>query len=132
MLKPDRQKIYFMSDDLSKLYSNADDPESSALAVLEGEQSFIMVDGKQMAIGYDSDNDAIIVEDSDVSKDTADKARRLLQMFVENDLYDARSIEKENGFMPDEDYPMSVVVTDGNSYRAVAYYPSLKVIRSEF
>lgn len=126
MLKPDRQKIYFMSDDLSKLYPNADDPESSALAVLEGEQSFIMVDGKQMAIGYDSDNDAIIVEDSDVSKDTADKARRLLQMFVENDLYDARSIEKENGFMPDEDYPMSVDVTDGQSYRITAYYPSLE------
>ena len=126
MLEPDNQKVYFVSDDLSKLYPDAEDPQDKALDVLEGEQSFIMVDGKQLAIGYDSDNDAVIVEDSDVSGDVADKARRLMQLFVENKLFTSKEIEGENGFMPDEDYPMSVNVTDGQSYRVNAYYPSME------
>lgn len=128
MLEPDNQKVYFVSDDLSKLYPDAEDPQDKALDVLEGEQSFIMVDGKQLAIGYDSDNDAVIVEDSDVSGDVADKARRLMQLFVENELFKADEIESENGFMPDEDYPCSVNVTDGQSMRVVAYYPSLEML----
>ena len=126
MLEPDNQKVYFVSDDLSKLYPDAEDPQDKALDVLEGEQSFIMVDGKQLAIGYDSDKDAVIVEDSDVSGDVADKARRLMQLFVENKLFTSKEIEGENGFMPDEDYPMSVNVTDGQSYRVNAYYPSME------
>lgn len=128
MLIPDQQKIYFMSDDLSKVYPDAEDAEEQALAVLEGEQSFIMVDGHQMAIGYDEDNDAIIVEDSDVSEEVAEKARKLLSLFVENELFKANEIERENGFMPDEDYPCSVNVTDGQSMRVVAYYPSLEML----
>ena len=127
MLEPSNQKVYFIeNDDLSKLYPDAEDPQDKALDVLEGEQSFIMVDGKQLAIGYDSDKDAVIVEDSDVSGDVADKARRLMQLFVENKLFTSKEIEGENGFMPDEDYPMSVNVTDGQSYRVVAYYPSME------
>lgn len=128
MLTPDQQKIYFMSDDLSKVYPDAEDAEEQALAVLEGEKSFIMVDGNQMAIGYDEDNDTIIVEDSDVSDDVAKKARKLLSLFVENELFKADEIESENGFMPDEDYPCSVNVTDGQSMRVVAYYPSLEML----
>lgn len=126
MLEPDNQKVYFVSDDLSDLYPDAEDPQDKAIDVLEGEQSFIMVDGNQLAIGYDSDNAAIIVEDSDVSGDVADKARRLMQLFVENKLFTSKEIEGENGFMPDEDYPMSVNVTDGQSYRVNAYYPSME------
>ena len=126
MLEPDNQKVYFTSDDLSELYPDVEDPQERALDVLEGEQSFIMVDGKQMAIGYDADKDAIIVEDSDVSDAVTSKARKLMKMFVENRLYDVRDIENENGFLPDEDYPMSVNVTDGQSCRVVAYYPSME------
>ena len=128
MLTPDQQKIYFMSDDLSKVYPDAEDAEEQALAVLEGEQSFIMVDGHQMAIGYDEDNNVIIVEDSDASDNVAKKARKLLSLFVENELFKANEIESENGFMPDEDYPCSVNVTDGQSMRVVAYYPSLEML----
>lgn len=128
MLSPDQQKIYFMSDDLSKVYLDAEDADEKALSVLEGEQSFIMVDGHQMAIGYDEDNNAIIVEDSDVSEEVAEKARKLLSLFVENELFKADEIERENGFMPDEDYPCSVNVTDGQSMRVVAYYPSLEML----
>ena len=128
MLTPDQQKIYFTNDDLSKVYPDAEDAEEQALAVLEGEQSFIMVDGHQMAIGYDEDNNVIIVEDSDASDDEVKKARKLLSLFVENELFKANEIERENGFMPDEDYPCSVNVTDGQSMRVVAYYPSLEML----
>lgn len=126
MLKPDKQKVYFVSDDLSDLYPDAEDPQDKAIDILEGEQSFIMIDGNQLAIGYDSENDAVIVEDSDVSDDVADKARKLMKLFVEDKLFTSKEIESENGFMPDEDYPMSVNVTDGQSYRVVAYYPSME------
>lgn len=127
MLEPDNQKVYFIeNDDLSKLYPDAEDAQDKALGVLEGEQSFIIVDGEQLPIGYDSEKDAILVEDSSVSDSVIKKARKLLDLFVKNELFGTREIEKENGFMPDNDYPMSVNVTDGNSYHTVSYYPSMQ------
>lgn len=127
MLEPNHQKVYFIeNDDLSKLYPDAEDAQDNALGVLEGEQSFIIVDGEQLPIGYDSEKDAILVEDSSVSDSVIKKARKLLDLFVKNELFGTREIENENGFMPDDDYPMSVNVTDGNSYRTVSYYPSMQ------
>lgn len=127
MLEPDNQKVYFIeNDDLSKLYPDADDPQDNALGVLEGEQSFIVVDGEQLPIGYDSEKDAILVEDSNTSDSVIKKARKLLDLFVKNELFGTREIENENGFMPDDEYPMSVNVTDGNSYRTTSYYPSMQ------
>lgn len=124
MLKPNGQKIYFTSDDLSELYPEAEDPMDAALNVLEGEQSFIVVDGETLAMGYDTDKDAIIIEDSRASYDIVDKARQLMQLFVDNELFTTREIEGENGYMPDEDYPYSVNIADGQSYSVVSYYPS--------
>lgn len=128
MLEPDNQKVYFTSDDLSGLYPEAEDPMDAALNVLEGEQSFIVVDGKELPLGYDEEKDAIIVEDSNASPETIRKARQLMQLFVDNELFTTREIEGQNGFMPDEDYPYSVNVADGQSRSVVSYYPSEEMI----
>ena len=128
MLEPDNQKVYFTSEDLSELFPEAEDPMSAALDVLEGEKSFIVVDGTELPLGYDSEKDAIIIEDSDASSETSRKARQLMQLFVSNELFSARDIEGENGYMPDEDYPYSVNITDGQSARVVSYYPSEEMI----
>lgn len=124
MLEPDGQKIYFTSEDLSELYPEAEDPMDAALDVLEGEQSFIVVDGKELPLGYDAEKDAIIIEDSEASPDIVDKARQLMQLFVDNELFTTREIEGQNGYMPDEEYPYSVNIADGQSYGVVSYYPS--------
>lgn len=124
MLEPDGQKIYFTSEDLSELYPEAEDPMDAALNVLEGEQSFIVVDGKELPLGYDAEKDIIIIEDSEASSEIVDKARQLMQLFVDNELFTTREIEGENGYMPDEDYPYSVNIADGQSYGVVSYYPS--------
>lgn len=127
MLEPNNQKVYFIdTDDLSELYPDAEYAPDIALDVLEGEQSFIVVDGDELPIGYDSEKDAILVEDSSVSDTVRKKARKLLDLFVKNELFETREIEKENGFMPDKDYPCSVNITDGNSYRTISYYPSMQ------
>lgn len=128
MLKPSNQKVYFTSDDLSGLYPEAEDPMDAALNVLEGEQSFIVVDGKELPLGYDEEKDAIIVEDSNASPETIRKARQLMQLFVDNELFTTREIEGQNGFMPDDDYPYSVNVADGQSRSVVSYYPSEEMI----
>lgn len=128
MLEPDNQKVYFTSDDLSGLYPEAEDPMDAALNVLEGEQSFIVVDGKELPLGYDEEKDAIIVEDSNASPETIRKARQLMQLFVDNELFTTREIEGQNGFMPDDDYPYSVNVADGQSRSVVSYYPSEEMI----
>ena len=128
MLEPDNQKVYFTSDDLSGLYPEAEDPMDAALNVLEGEQSFIVVDGKELPFGYDEEKDAIIVEDSNASPETIRKARQLMQLFVDNELFTTREIEGQNGFMPDDDYPYSVNVADGQSRSVVSYYPSEEMI----
>ena len=128
MLEPDNQKVYFTSDDLSELYPEAEDPMDAALNVLEGEQSFIVVDGKELPLGYDEEKDAIIVEDSNASPETIRKARQLMQLFVDNELFTTREIEGQNGFMPDDDYPYSVNVADGQSKSVVSYYPSEEMI----
>lgn len=128
MLEPDNQKVYFTSEDLSDLYPEAEDPMDAALNVLEGEQSFIVVDGKELPLGYDAEKDAIIIEDSEVSSKITAKARQLMQLFVENELFTTREIEGQNGFMPDEDYPYSVNIADGQSYGVASYYPSEEMI----
>ena len=128
MLEPDNQKVYFTSDDLSGLYPEAEDPMDAALNVLEGEQSFIVVDGKELPLGYDEEKDAIIVEDSNASPEIIRKARQLMQLFVDNELFTTREIEGQNGFMPDDDYPYSVNVADGQSRSVVSYYPSEEMI----
>lgn len=124
MLKPDNQKIYFTTDDLSKVYPDSTDAELTAMDVIEAENSYIIVDGEQIAIGYDEAKDVVLVLVSNESDDTLAKARKLLELFVANDLYDTHEIENENGAMPDEDYPMSVNVADKGSYGAKSYYPS--------
>lgn len=124
MLEPDNQKFYFTSEDLSEVYPEAEDPMDEALKVLEGEQSFIVVDGKELPLGYDAEKDIIIIEDSEASSKIVDKARQLMQLFVDNELFTTREIEGENGYMPDEDYPYSVNIADGQSYSVVSYYPS--------
>lgn len=128
MLEPDKQKFYFTSEDLSELYPEAEDPMDAALDVLEGEQSFIVVDGKELPLGYDAEKDAIIIEDSEASSDIVDKARQLMQLFVDNELFTTREIEGQNGYMPDEEYPYSVNIADGQSYSVVSYYPSEEMI----
>lgn len=128
MLEPDKQKFYFTSEDLSELYPEAEDPMDAALDVLEGEQSFIVVDGKELPLGYDAEKDAIIIEDSEASPDIVDKARQLMQLFVDNELFTTREIEGQNGYMPDEEYPYSVNIADGQSYSVVSYYPSEEMI----
>ncbi len=80
MLEPDNQKFYFTSEDLSELYPEAEDPMDAALNVLEGEQSFIVVDGKELPLGYDAEKDVIIIEDSEASSEIVDKARQLMQL----------------------------------------------------
>jgi hypothetical protein len=124
MLEPSNQKVYFTSDDLSELYPDVEDPIDAALDVLEGEQSFIVVDGKELPLGYDREKDAIIIEDSEASSEITRKARQLMQLFVDGDLFTSKEIEGENGYMPDGDYPYSVNIADGNSYSVVSYYPS--------
>jgi len=128
MLEPDDQKVYFTSDDLSELYPEAEDPMDAALNVLEGEQSFIVVDGKELPLGYDAEKDAIIIEDYEASPEIVRKARQLMQLFVDNELFTTRDIEGQNGYMPDGDYPYSVNVADGQSYSVVSYYPSEEMI----
>ena len=128
MLEPDNQKFYFTSEDLSELYPEAEDPMDAALNVLEGEQSFIVVDGKELPLGYDAEKDVIIIEDSEASSEIVDKARQLMQLFVDNELFTTREIEGQNGYMPDEEYPYSVNIADGQSYSVVSYYPSEEMI----
>lgn len=128
MLEPDGQKIYFTSEDLSEVYPKAEDPMDAALNVLEGEQSFIVVDGKELPLGYDAEKDIIIIEDSEASSEIVDKARQLMQLFVDNELFTTREIEGQNGYMPDEEYPYSVNIADGQSYSVVSYYPSEEMI----
>ena len=124
MLEPDNQEIYFTSDDLSELYPDAESPTDAALDVLEGEQSFIVVDGKELPLGYDREKNAIIIEDSEASSDIKRKALQLMQLFVADELFTSKDIEGENGYMPDGDYPYSVNIADGQSYSVVSYYPS--------
>ena len=124
MLEPDNQKIYFTTDDLSKVYPDAADAELTAMDVIEAENSYIIVDGEQMAIGYDEAKDAVLVLVSNESDDTLSKARQLLQLFVDNELFTSREIDGENGYIPDGDYPYSVNIADGTSARVVSYYPS--------
>ena len=124
MLEPDKQKFYFTSEDLSEVYPEAEDPMDKALKVLEGEQSFIVVDGKELPLGYDAEKDIIIIEDSEASSKIVDKARQLMQLFVDNELFTTREIEGENAYMPDKDYPYSVNLVDGQSDSIVSYYPS--------
>lgn len=128
MLEPDNQKIYFTTDDLSKVYPDSADAELTAMDVIEAENSYIIVDGEQMAIGYDEAKDAVLVLVSNESDDTLSKARQLLQLFVDNELFTSREIDGENGYMPDGDYPYSVNIADGQSYSVVSYYPSEEMI----
>lgn len=113
MLEPDNQKIYFTTDDLSKVYPDSADAELTAMDVIEAENSYIIVDGEQMAIGYDEATDAVLVLVSNESDDTLSKARQLLQLFVDNELFMSRESEGENGYMPDGDYPYSVNTAEG-------------------
>lgn len=129
MIEPNGQKIYFTTDDLSEVYTEHENPTDAALDVIEGEQSYIVVDGKELAIGYDSDKDVIIVETTDVSDEIARKARQLMQLFVANELYTKADIKGKNGYTPDEDYPYSVNLIDGNTYTVVSYYPTDEMFR---
>lgn len=129
MIEPNGQKIYLTTDDLSEVYTEHDNPTEAALDVLVGEQSNIVVDGNELPIGYDADKDVIIVETSSVSTDIARKARQLMQLFVSNELFTKADITAKNGYSPDDDYPYSVNLVDGNTYKIVSYYPSDKMFR---
>ena len=115
MIEPNGQKIYLTTDDLSDVYTEHENPTDAALDVLEGEQSYIVVDGKELAIGYDSGKDVIIVETTDVSDEIARKARQLMQLFVANELYTKADIKGKNGYAPDDNYPYSVNLIVGNT-----------------
>lgn len=128
MLEPDYQTIYFTSDDLSELYPESADPMETALDMFEKDKSFIVVDGKELPLGYDEEKGVILVDDSRVSNKVTDKARKLMSLFVNGSLFTTREIEGENGYMPDEDYPYSVNIADGQSYGVVSYYPSEEMI----
>ena len=130
MIEPNGQKIYLTTDDLSDVYTEHENPTDAALDVLEGEQSFIVVDGKELAIGYDSSKDVIIVETTDVSDEIARKARQLMQLFVANELYTKADIKGKNGYTPDDNYPYSVNLIDGNTYTVVSYYPTDEMFRN--
>lgn len=128
MLEPDYQTVYFTSDDLSDVYSESADPMETALDVFEKDKSFIVVDGKELPLGYDEEKGVILVDDSRVSNKVTDKARKLMDLFVNGSLFTTREIEGENGYMPDEDYPYSVNITDGQSSGVISYYPSEEMI----
>lgn len=128
MLEPDYQTIYFTSDDLSDVYPESADPMETALDVFEKDKSFIVVDGKELPLGYDGEKGVILVDDSRVSNKVTDKARKLMDLFVMDSLFTTREIEGENGYMPDEDYPYSVNITDGQSSGVISYYPSEEMI----
>lgn len=130
MIEPNGQKIYLTTDDLSDVYTEHDNPTEAALDVLVGEQSNIVVDGNELAIGYDADKDVIIVETSSVSTDIARKARQLMQLFVSNELFTKADITGKNGYSPDDDYPYSVNCVDGNTYTIVSYYPTDEMFRN--
>lgn len=124
MLEPDNQKVYLTTDDLSEVFPDAEDTEMAAWDVIENENSFIMVDGEQLAIGYDEDKDAVFIMVSNEGDETLEKARKFMDMFVKNELYTAREIEGQNGAVPDENYPWSVNVAGKGSEGATSYYPS--------
>lgn len=130
MIEPNGQQIYLTTDDLSEVYPEQDNPTDYALDMLEGEQSYIVVDGNDLAIGYDSDKDAIIVDTTSVSPDIARKARQLMQLFVSNELFTKADITGKNGYSPDDDYPYSVNFVDGNTYTTVSYYPTDEMFRN--
>lgn len=130
MIEPNGQKIYLTTDDLSEVYTEHDNPTEAALDVLVGEQSNIVVDGNELPIGYDADKDVIIVETSSVSTDIARKARQLMQLFVSNELFTKADVTGKNGYSPDDDYPYSVNLVDGNTYTIVSYYPTDKMFRN--
>lgn len=130
MIEPNGQKIYLTTDDLSEVYTEHENPTDAALDVLEGEQSYIVVDGNELAIGYDSGKDVIIVETTSVSTDIARKARQLMQLFVSNELFTKSDITGKNGYIPDDDYPYSVNFVDGNTYTIVSYYPTDAMFRN--
>lgn len=130
MIEPNGQKIYLTTDDLSVVYTEHDNPTEAALDVLVGEQSNIVVDGIELPIGYDADKDVIIVETSSVSTDIARKARQLMQLFVSNELFTKADITGKNGYCPDDDYPYSVNIVDGNTYTIVSYYPTGEMFRN--
>lgn len=130
MIEPNGQKIYLTNDDLSEVYTEHENTTDAALDVLEGEQSYIVVDGKELAVGYDSGKDVIIVDTTDVSNEIARKARQLMQLFVANELFTKDDIKGKNGYTPEDDYPYSVNLIDGNTYTVVSYYPSDEMFRN--
>lgn len=121
MIEPHEQKIYLTTDNLSDVYTEHGNPT----AVLDGEQSYIIVDDNKLALGYDSSKDVIIVDTTSVSTDIASKARQLMQLFVSNELFTKADVTVKNGYTPDKDYPYSVNFADG-----VSYYPTEEMFRN--
>lgn len=127
MIEPNNQKVYFVNEyELDELFPEAEDPYGEALDALEGEQSFIAINDETLPIVYIADQDAFLVGDFEVSSEAIKKAHILMDLFVKDELFSYRDIERENGFMPDEEYPMSVNFADGMTYSVESYYPSLE------
>lgn len=122
-IDPNKQKVYLVSDDLSELFPDAEDPNDTAIDILDGTQSSVHINGEDMPITIT--DDYILIDDSSVGGDEPEKARKLLEMWASDNLYNAADVERENdNVTPDDDYPMRVDIADGNTYSVNSFYPS--------
>lgn len=122
-IEPNKQVVYLISDDLTDVFPDAKDATDAALDMLEGTQCSVVINGDEMPIVIT--DDIILIGDVEASDYDSGKAKKLLEMWANDELYTASEVERENyNITPDEEYPMRVDIADGNNYTAVSYYPS--------
>ena len=124
MVEPNKQKVYFIdSTDYYDLFPNVEDPEETALDLVDGTKSAVIVDGVDLPIVVT--DEFILVDNSRDYNDISKSVEDLLNLWADGKLYTASEVEKENNNVtPDEDYPMRVDIDNGSTYSVVSYYPS--------